>query len=478
LEEYALDNFCCTRGTYHFEKTCPEFLNSFYALLLPPGTPEKENNGVEEENYEDEESELKEVQHPPNLILHQDETKLYNMDVDEIEEEKHENEESEVEDLIKGNHPPNFIPDQDEAEMDEMEDCIEIDPYLLNKEDLSISTSTIIASTLTEATIGEFLDKDEQIEKDSTPNPMVNHLSNPEKLVMSLNSIINNSCFETFFVRSNVELSFFANSYKQSELLPCNQIVELNHINSWTLYFDISRNKHGTDVGCLIIHPCGKRTYSVIQLEPEYTDTVDKSKILMQGLKKAINMNVKYIEVFGGPKKVIKQVKNSMHFISNCMGNFQQEVWNLISHFKVFKLKSIPHTFNTSTDMFKLIVRLENHSNLRDIIEKPWTCKTTNEDIKSLWQKKHRILFSPNLLVKIKLNKLLAARIIVSIHARKGRTVRLKNMKDLLNDDIWLYQNNILGEVFPSARSGDSSNYLRVVNVTYIGYSYVLFTHL
>ena len=59
------------------------------------------------------------------------------------------------------------------------------------------------------------------------------------------------------------------------------------------------------------------------------------------------------------------------------------------------------------------------------------------------------ILLSPNPLVKIKLNKLLAARIIVSVHALKGRTVSLKNMKDQLNGDIWLYQNNILGEIFP-----------------------------
>lgn len=57
MEEYALDNFCRTHGAYHFEKTCPEFLNSFYALLLPPGTPGKENNEMEEENYEDEERE-------------------------------------------------------------------------------------------------------------------------------------------------------------------------------------------------------------------------------------------------------------------------------------------------------------------------------------------------------------------------------------------------------------------------------------
>ena len=57
LEDYALDIFCRTHCAHHYEKTCPEFLNSFYALLLPPRTPEKENKYVEEENYEDEERE-------------------------------------------------------------------------------------------------------------------------------------------------------------------------------------------------------------------------------------------------------------------------------------------------------------------------------------------------------------------------------------------------------------------------------------
>jgi len=306
LEDYSLDNFCCTHGAYHSEKTCPEFLNSFYALLLPPETHEKKNNDVEEENYEDEERELKEAEHPPNLILDQDETELDNMDVDGMEEENHKDEESEVEELIESNHPPSLILDQDEAEMDDTEDCIEIDSYLLSKEDHSTSNPTTIASTITETTIGEFLEKDEQIEKDSTPNPMANGLSNPDKLVISLNFIIDNSCFETFFGRSNAELSSFANSYKQSELLPCNQIADPNHINSWTLYFEISRNEHGADAGYLLIDPCGKKTYLVIHLEPGYIDTIAETETLIQGLRKAINMNVMHIEVFGGFQKVIK----------------------------------------------------------------------------------------------------------------------------------------------------------------------------
>ena len=81
------------------------------------------------------------------------------------------------------------------------EDCMGIDYNLLSKEDHSTSNSTTIASTPTETSTKEFLEKDEQTEKDSTPNPMVNDSSNPEKLIMSPNSIIYNFCFETFFGR-------------------------------------------------------------------------------------------------------------------------------------------------------------------------------------------------------------------------------------------------------------------------------------
>ena len=119
---------------------------------------------------------------------------------------------------------------------------------------------------------------------------MVNDSSNLDKMVMSLNYIINKYCFETFFGRSNVELSSFANSYKQSELLPCNQIVELDctlvdisfansctlftNPKSWTLYFDISRNEYGVDFGCLLIDMCGNRTYLDVQLELGCINTI------------------------------------------------------------------------------------------------------------------------------------------------------------------------------------------------------------
>ena len=90
-----------------------------------------------------------------------------------------------------------------------------------------------------------------------------------------------------------------------------------------------------------------------------------------------------------------------MHYILNGMGNFQQEVWRLINQFEVFNIKSISHTFNTSTTIFKHNVRLEEHSNLRDKIRRTWTYETANQDTKSLQWKKQKILLSSNPLVKI-----------------------------------------------------------------------------
>jgi hypothetical protein len=72
LEDYVMDNFCRTHCAYHSEKTCPEFINSFKELLLPLETPTKENKGVKENNYEDEEGEAEELiegEHPPNPNL-------------------------------------------------------------------------------------------------------------------------------------------------------------------------------------------------------------------------------------------------------------------------------------------------------------------------------------------------------------------------------------------------------------------------
>ena len=54
-----------------------------------------------------------------------------------------------------------------------------------------------------------------------------------------------------------------------------------------------------------------------------------------------------------------------MHYTSNYMERYQQEVWNLIDKFVTFNLESIPHTCSASTGMLKHNVMQEDDSDLQ-----------------------------------------------------------------------------------------------------------------
>lgn len=98
------------------------------------------------------------------------------------------------------------------------------------------------------------------------------------------------------------------------------------------------------------------------------------------------------------------------------------------------------------------IVRLENHFDLQDTFIKTmnntsWKYEVAKEYTKYLRQRLQKIYPSSKPLVKIKLNKLLAARRIVSVHTLKRRVVRLKSVRCQLTYDILLqrsYDKNLL----------------------------------
>ena len=69
-----------------------------------------------------------------------------------------------------------------------------------------------------------------------------------------------------------------------------NHCTQLTNHNLLTLYFDISRNTQGVDVGSLLIEPCGIQTYFSCLLDLKSTNHDVEYEALIQGLKKAINL--------------------------------------------------------------------------------------------------------------------------------------------------------------------------------------------
>ena len=72
---------------------------------------------------------------------------------------------------------------------------------------------------------------------------------------------------------------------------------------------------------------------------------------LMQGIIKALDLRVKCIEVFRDSQIVAHQVRNSINCTSNHLKNYQREVWELISKFEAFNIKSILRSMNSEADM-------------------------------------------------------------------------------------------------------------------------------
>ena len=89
------------------------------------------------------------------------------------------------------------------------------------------------------------------------------------------------------------------------------------------------------------------------RLEFECTNNVVEYEALVQGLRKALDLNIKCLEVFRDSQIVSHQVRNSINYTSNHLKNYQQEVWDLMNKFEAFNIKSIPRTLNSEADMSK-----------------------------------------------------------------------------------------------------------------------------
>jgi ribonuclease HI len=118
----------------------------------------------------------------------------------------------------------------------------------------------------------------------------------------------------------------------------------------WTIYFDGSKSQEGSGAGCILIDPKGKRYFLSYRLESECTNNIIEYEALVQGLKKAIDLNVKELKVFGDSEIIIRQVRNTIHCNSPHLKNYQQEVHRLMEHFEAFNITAIPRAKNILVD--------------------------------------------------------------------------------------------------------------------------------
>ena len=84
----------------------------------------------------------------------------------------------------------------------------------------------------------------------------------------------------------------------------------------WTMYFDGSVMKAGTDAGLLFISPLGEHMRYVIRLHFPASNNMAEYEALLSGLRIAIELGVKCLDVRSDSQLVIDQVMKE----SSCHG--------------------------------------------------------------------------------------------------------------------------------------------------------------
>jgi hypothetical protein len=118
---------------------------------------------------------------------------------------------------------------------------------------------------------------------------------------------------DSFFGNFMVEASAITNPKQQSEIVAYVQptaSTQRSHVPDgnqiWSLYFDGSKSKEGAGASCVIIDLAGNKTLIACRLEFECTNNTVEYEALLQGLRKALDMNIQNLVVFGDSEIVVR----------------------------------------------------------------------------------------------------------------------------------------------------------------------------
>ena len=107
----------------------------------------------------------------------------------------------------------------------------------------------------------------------------------------------------------------------------------------------------GSRAGCVLIDPKKNKHFLSCILEFECTNNTTEYEALVQGLRKAIELKVKNLKVYGDSEIVVKQIQNKIHCTSPHLKAYQNEVWDLLMNFYAFNIVSIFRLKNAAVDL-------------------------------------------------------------------------------------------------------------------------------
>ena len=124
----------------------------------------------------------------------------------------------------------------------------------------------------------------------------------------------------------------------------------------WTMYFDGSVMKIGAGAGILFISPLGVHIRYMIRLHFPASNNMAEYEALLSGLRIAIELGVKRLDVRGDSQLVIDQVMKESSCHDPKMEAYCNAVHRLEDKFDGLELNHVPRKHNEDTDELAKIV--------------------------------------------------------------------------------------------------------------------------
>jgi ribonuclease HI/transposase InsO family protein len=118
----------------------------------------------------------------------------------------------------------------------------------------------------------------------------------------------------------------------------------------WTMYFDGSLMKTGAGAGLLFISPLGEHVRYVLRLHFPVSNNVAEYEALVNGLRIAVELGVRRLDVCGDSQLVIDQVMKNSHCRDRKMEAYCDKVWCLEDKFYGLELNHVARWYNETAD--------------------------------------------------------------------------------------------------------------------------------
>lgn len=109
--------------------------------------------------------------------------------------------------------------------------------------------------------------------------------------------------------------------------------------NLWTMYFDGTNSKEGSEVGVLFISPHGETFKFSFTLAFACTDNVAEYEALLLSLRLSKKHGIKNLKVVGDSKLVISQIRSKYASKNKRLKQYRNVVWDQIENFDTFGIE-------------------------------------------------------------------------------------------------------------------------------------------